>query len=109
MIPAIIACKVDRDANGHEWRSSFSNSDFRYAPKANVDHVTLNVGFGPGAGDTECPCSSREADIKCAEDQRNCVLWPLPYKLRLEPTGEFSRRCRTLALRLASVGGRLAA
>jgi len=21
-----------------------------------------------------------KADIKCAEDQRNCVLWPLPYK-----------------------------
>ena len=67
MIPAIIACKVDRDANGHEWRSSFSNSDFRYAPKANVDHVTLNVGFGPGAGDTECPYSNRRGGRDAAK------------------------------------------
>src|SRR5262249_57648913 len=26
--------------------------------------------------------AQRKADIKCAEDQRNCVLWPLPYKLK---------------------------
>ena len=73
MIPAIIACKVDRDANGHEWRSSFRIA-ISAMPLKRVNHVTLNVGFGPGAGDTECPCSSREADIKCAEDQRNCRL-----------------------------------
>jgi len=23
-----------------------------------------------------------EGGLKCAEDQRNCVLWPLPYKLK---------------------------
>src|SRR5262249_59972994 len=23
-----------------------------------------------------------KADIECAEDQRNCVLWPLPYQLK---------------------------
>jgi len=82
MIPAIIACKVDRDANGHEWRSSF-----RIAISAMpLKRTWITSRSMSASGQEQAIRSVRVQAVKRTLNVRRinetAVLWPLPYKLK---------------------------